>query len=225
MHSRKLASVALTVVAACGPGVATTESSTTENTSGSTTTPSTSTPTTSADPSTTTDLTTTGTSDTSGTTTDDLTTGDSTTDPACLEISITDPRDFPEQPHFTCGLPALCAEQEPLVFLWEVGGWTVSDIERARCMAAALRDRTPGQLRYQDEENDDFHTLEILGEQVIVVREYHGIGFGFSYDEHIASLDSSLVFANCLNGTADDLHTCIRDAFTDVCAETRECPS
>lgn len=168
-----------------------------------------------------------------GTTSDATTTGmttsestsDGTTGPACLDFSPEDPQDYPEQPHFTCGLAPLCPGDGPLTLLLKNTIWVASDIDRARCMATAMRDRTPGQLHFQTEESDDFHTIEILSEQVIVVDEYHGIGFGFSYDERVTFLKPPEFFADCSIGTGAEIHTCLTQGFTDVCADERGCPN
>ena len=163
-----------------------------------------------------------------GTTTDAITTSESTagsTGSACLDFSPWDPRNYPEEPHFTCGLEPLCPGEGPLVLTRKNDAWIASDIERARCMAAAMRDRTPGQLRFQTSEDNDFHTLEILGEQVIVVYEVHGLGFGYDYDERVTFLKPPDFFAECSIGTATSIHTCLTKGFTDECADERGCPN
>jgi hypothetical protein len=163
-----------------------------------------------------------GTSSTTDLTTGDETTG-GTTGPACLQIDHGgDPGQWPEQPEFTCGLSPTCPGEGTVVFKPTFPGSTTNDIDRARCMAAALRDRTPGLLEF--EESGTVHTLEVLGEQVIRREEYEGIGFGYSWFEWVEPLQPPEFFADCAEGTASEVRDCLIFATTDECVETFECP-
>lgn len=174
---------------------------------------------------------------TDGTTTDatttDATTGDATTidlttGDTCLEHEIEDPGEWPEELVLGCQLDELCAGATPLEFD-PLGndGWTVEDIDRAHCMATAMRDRTPGKLLYQETEEGgtgDFFVIEIHGEQVSLRHTHEGLGFGFDYKERVTFLREPAFFADCAGGTAAEVHTCLAQGFTDECATQLECP-
>lgn len=160
-----------------------------------------------------------------GTTIEEGSSGEGTTAaPVCLEFHDGRVADTPVV-HFTCGLPTLCGDGEPPLFIPEGNdGWTVDDLERARCMAAALRDRTPGVIAYQEPAlGHHTFTIEILDEEV-VLREDWLEDFNWSYDETVKFLKPTEFFAACADGSAFALHGCLGEAFTEVCGTELMCP-
>lgn len=226
---RKIYAFSLLLTVGCGPETGMTDSST--GMPSTSEEPTTTAPTT-GEPGTTS---TTAPTSTDGTMTDattgDATTIDLTTGDTCLEHTIGDPGDWPEELVLGCHLDELCAGETPLEFdPLEKSGWTVDDIDRARCMATAMRDRTPGKLLYQqtDPENGgetgDFFVIEIHGEQVSLRHEHEGLGFGYDYLERVTFLREPAFFTACAGGTATEVHECLTQGFTDECATQLECP-
>jgi hypothetical protein len=216
---RKIWSFCFIYIAACGPETATTESdptSTSEpdsSSGGTTTAPTTDTPTGStSDPPT-----------TASTGPDtDSSTGEQTTGSACLEFA-NDRVNDDVAVQFTCGLPLLCGGGEP-VFFFAGDGVTTDDIETARCLAAALRDRTPGTIQYQQPSlGHHVTTIEILGEQA-VHRDDFLQDFNWTYDEKVTFLRPTEFFTDCAEGSAFAVFNCLEDAFLDECAGELECP-
>ncbi len=199
------------LLTACGPETATTEGSSDAASTGAASTSSgetTTQPTTSA-------------ADTSNATTDAST----TTGGVCIEFKTEIYDDAPTQPLNTCGLGELCPGDGPLWYTDDGKGWQTDDFMRARCMAAAMRDRTPGQIQYQQPAlGHDIYTLEILGEQVIVRNDYVN-DFNYAYSERVTFLKPPEFFAECAVGTGNSVHGCLENGFTDECATTLDCPN
>lgn len=228
------------LLAACGGDVGTTDTSTGTSTSDESTGPTPTTdepePTTSGGIMTTdvmtTDATTGSTTDgatTDATTTDATTTGtttDGTTGPACLEHSIADPEEYPDELVLGCQLDELCPGEGPMTFQPDGNEWTTNDIDRGRCLVTAMRDRTIGTLRFQEgEEGDlDAYTIEIHGEQVSLRHIRAGFGFDYAYEERVTFLRETEFFTACVTGDANAVHTCLEDGFTADCATELECP-
>lgn len=204
----------------CGPGLPGDSDSATDS-DGSTSSGSTSSGATTTDAPT---ATTTGEPATSSSTTDAPATTGTTGDPGvCLDWEANDPGlEFP--PELSCGLPELCAGDGPLQFVIDGGtiedpdAVSTADLQRARCMAAALRDRLPGQIRFGTEfglGSDDYE-LEILGASAIRRRSYMQ---DFSFDKHVRvrPLLPADAYAACAEGTAKEIWACLRKGFEDVC--------
>lgn len=143
----------------------------------------------------------------------------------CLELSYD--VDDPATPVWmlTCGLPELCPGEDPLIF--QVSGddilapqtVEVDDIERARCMAAALRDRIPGQIRWWSEAAGHDYSLEILGETALV-RSIESITMlidGFDAYEALRRLHPPEFFAACADGDAMQVWLCLMGSVEPEC--------
>lgn len=141
----------------------------------------------------------------------------------CHDWAANDPGlEFP--PELSCGLPELCAGDGPLQF--EIDGGSLenpdsvstADLTRARCMAAALRDRLPGQIRFGAAHGlgSDDYELEILGADAIRRRSYLQ---DFSFDKYVRvrPLLPAEAYEGCAQGTAKEIWACLRTGFEDVC--------
>ena len=158
-------------------------------------------------------------------TTEDGSSGEGTTAaPVCLEFFNARVNDDVVV-QFTCGLPTLCGDGEPVLFVTDgLDGWTVDDIERARCLAAALRDRTPGVIAYQEPAlGHHIFEIEILGEEV-VVREDWLEDFTWDYRETVTFLKPIEFFVDCAEGSAFAVHKCLSEGFTEECGTELMCP-
>lgn len=172
---------------------------------------------------------------TTGTATEVPTTGtasgepESTTKPAeaCLEHEYAG--EFPPAWKLTCGLPDLCGSEEPLMFttsnleVFDPGEVEVEDLERARCMAAALRDRSPGQIAWEQVVGVDAVwaplSLEIVGDAALV-RSVRGVKEGIIDEdtfEVIRPLRPSEFFAACAEGDALAVWLCLMDSVEPTC--------
>lgn len=202
--------IVLLCLLACGP-----EPATTDTTGGSSS--STSTGASTGQP--------TGGDGSTGTTTGDVSsdTGATTDAGVCHDWEATDPgQDFPSE--LSCGLPELCPGDAPLEFILAGGSLespdsvTTADIARARCMAAALRDRTPGQISFGAPLaiGSDHYVLEILGPTVIRRRS---MSEDFAFDKYVRvrPLLPPDAYAGCAEGTAKQVWTCLTKSFEDVC--------
>lgn len=151
-------------------------------------------------------------------------TSDATTGAAYIETDKHE--EIPEQ-SMTCGLPELCPGAVPLTFdIIEPDGWTTDDIDRARCMAAAMRDRTPGIVSFQHyggNAGEDLRTIEILGGQAIVTHT-ESSDFNVDYTERLVLVQIPAYFDECANGSASAIHQCLTEGFDVVCIDTLTCP-
>lgn len=207
---RRLLASLLGLAAAC------TERPTSEDTDGDTTTAVT----TSATASTTADV------PTGGTTDEDT----AMTEP-CLEQTYNG-ESSPAAWMLTCNLPELCPGAEPLMFevesdldLLEPGAVTVDDLERARCMLEALRDRTQGHVTWDILLDDAVvraaFSLEIVLDRVLV----HSARFPVeliepgphNIHERYHQLRESEFFHDCLAGDAKAVFLCLVDAAVPEC--------
>jgi hypothetical protein len=159
-------------------------------------------------------------------TTGDATTGEQTTGPVCLEHTIADPREYPEELVLGCQLSELCPGEGPMEFQKDGDQWTTNDLDRGHCMVTAMRERTIGTLRYQEgmEADLDSYTIEIHGEQVSLRHIREGFGFDYAYEERVTFLREPAFFTACIAGDANAVHECLEDGFTDECATELECP-
>lgn len=174
---------------------------------------------------------------TTGESTNDATTGTtgttddpSTGEPACLDV-----HEFGFDPdlEFTCGLPELCPGDASLVFdlaggVEDLGVESISDVERARCMIAALRDRTPGHFMIRvwpkDQLGEDELRDEIFGDTA-ARRRVSQNDFNIDRFEFVKPLRPPQFFADCLaDGSDSALWACLWDAFEDTCVTTLACP-
>ncbi|MBZ5712777.1 hypothetical protein [Nannocystis pusilla] len=175
---------------------------------------------------------TTSTTSTATTTTEVPTSGsgepDTTTEAAepCLEHSYSDPD--PDAWMLTCGLPELCAGDEPLVFITssddilDPGEVQVDDLQRARCMAAALRDRSPGQIAWWHVADVVVRlspvSLEIAGDRALahsVADNVHGSQP--NVHEAVYPLRPPEFFAACAEGDALAVWLCLMDSVEPTC--------
>lgn len=150
------------------------------------------------------------------------TTGDQT---ECLELMYE--LDEPSMPPWmaTCTLPELCPGEQALVFQLGTGDifdpQTVEtdDLPRARCMAAALRDRTPGQIRWWSDEVGREYSLEILGDLVLArsIETITELIDGFDAQEALFALRPREFFEACAFGDAMEVWLCLMDAVEPGC--------
>lgn len=141
----------------------------------------------------------------------------------CLDWEAPDPGEaFPAA--LTCGLAELCAGAGALQFTVDGGSLTMpdavstDDIQRARCMASALRDRTPGVLRFTVPLSlgSDDHELEILGDDAIRRHAYQN-DFNFEKSVRVRPLLPPADYAACAEGTAKQVYLCLVAGFVDAC--------
>jgi hypothetical protein len=150
---------------------------------------------------------------------------DTTAEP-CLEHSYTS--GHPLVWKTTCGLPELCSGDEPLMFTttnidaMDPGEVEVEDLERARCMAAALRDRAPGQFAWSQVIGTEVIwspiSLEIVGDTALV-RNVQGIHVPELDDTHeaIYPLRPPEFFAACAEGDTLAVWLCLMDSVEPTC--------
>ncbi|PCC73589.1 hypothetical protein SAMN02745121_07337 [Nannocystis exedens] len=149
---------------------------------------------------------------------------------ACLEDIH--PGDlWPEiEPAVTCGGLELCPGDDPIVFeldgpgIWDDLSTPTSvetDLERARCLATALRDRTPGQFMFlpvRGREVLHLFGLEIVGELVVIRSERASCELIYPepkschVKERLRVLRPPEYFADCVDGDALALWRCLLDA-------------
>jgi hypothetical protein len=173
----------------------------------------------------------TSTSSTSSTSSGVPTSGEpSTGEPVCIDFYMEgyDPDEELTPPLFTCGLPELCpgANGKPLVFTGD-NPVTTADIERGRCMVAAMRDRTPGLFRFtvQPILGYDTTTIEILGE-TILVRRHSLSDFNEDYSEGGYQLFAPELYAPCVDSTATLVLKCLTEGYAKACvSEPLMCPN
>ncbi len=209
------------VILACGPENAGTDGTGTATTGAATST---------GEPGTTSDAST-G-SSTAAPTTGAPTTGEPTTgEPVCIDFFMMDYDQNVEipPPLFTCGLPELCPgpDGEPLVFTDETQFITTKDLERAHCMGAAMRDRTPGLFRFTVWPilGFDTTTIEILGE-TILVRRHVLSDFNEDYSEKGHRLFAPEEYAKCTTGSAAIVLKCLTEGYEETCvSEPLMCPA
>lgn len=134
----------------------------------------------------------------------------------------------PESPPswmLTCGSPELCPGDGPLIFTlgstntYDPGSAETADLERARCMAAALRDRTPGQLHFWSGEVGREFSLEILGELALgrSVATINDINDSYGAYEGLYRLHPPEHFFACAAGDALQVWLCLVDFGPDAC--------
>lgn len=172
------------------------------------------------------------TSTTTPTTTGEPTSTGSTTgdEAACLEAAHRGDG-YPMDWMLTCDLPELCPGEDLLVFqlgiddLLDPGTVDVDDLERARCMAAALRDRTPGRLEWAVVVGFEaiFYPLglEVLGDTALA----HAVRFPVTLDlpgpknvhESLHLLRPPEFFADCADGDAMQVWLCLVDSVEPDC--------
>lgn len=217
LHVQRILAVLTFVVGlACGPGGVDTTST------GSATTETT-------EPDATSTSTTTSGAPTSG---EPTSTGEpSTGEPVCIDFYMDgyDPDEELTPPLFTCGLPELCpgADGKPLVFDAGNDPVTTGDIERGRCMVAAMRDRTPGLFRFTVWPilGYDTTTIEILGE-TILVRRHVLSDFNEDYREGGYQLFAPELYAPCVDSTATLVLKCLTEGYSAACvSEPLMCPN
>ncbi|WAS93494.1 hypothetical protein [Nannocystis punicea] len=163
-----------------------------------------------------------------GTTAETPTTGESTTEAPqpCLEHNYTG--GAPGAWMLTCGLPELCGGDEPLTFFTTSpdalapGEVEVDDLERARCMAAALRDRTLGQITWWHVVDVQVVSAPVSLEIVLhtaFVRSVAGSTLLEQDDtyEGIYDLRPPEFFADCAEGDALAVWLCLVDAIEPQC--------
>ena len=155
----------------------------------------------------------------------------STGEPVCIDFYMIDydPNEELTPPLFTCGLPELCpgAEGKPLVFDAGDNPVTTQDIERGRCMVAAMRDRTPGLFRFTVWPilGYDTTTIEILGE-TILVRRHVLSDFNEDYSEGGYQLFAPELYAPCVDSTATLVLKCLTEGYSEACvSEPLMCPN
>lgn len=158
------------------------------------------------------------------------TTSEHSTDGAgCLFWEASDPeQQYP--PEFTCGLPERCPGDGPLVFvvdgpLGDPDSVQTDDIDRARCMAAALRDRLPGQMFFGRQLGLGFdrRELEVVGLDVIDRLDYIE-DFNFEKTATILPLLPPDDFAECAEGTALQIWMCLTRSYEEACTLLFDCP-
>ncbi|MDC0722284.1 hypothetical protein [Nannocystis bainbridge] len=177
--------------------------------------------------STTSNSTTTSTATTESPTTEAPTTGGTTDAPdPCLEHRYASGGSHAWM--LTCGLPELCGGAEPLLFSTTTlepsapEEIEVDDLDRARCMAAALRDRTPGQIAWSQVVGPDVIfsplSLEIV-QGTALVRNVDGLQEFVLPDtyEGMYPLRPPEFFAACAEGDALALWQCLMDAVEPAC--------
>ncbi len=133
----------------------------------------------------------------------------------------------------TCDAAELCAGEGRLWFRLEgvdffepdydaATAAETNELERARCLARALRDRTPGQFLFAPILGDDTPYLfgrEIVGELVVERGEANGCKLlapepvGCHVNERLRVLRPPEFFAGCVDGDALALWRCLFDAF------------
>jgi hypothetical protein len=140
----------------------------------------------------------------------------------CLDWETFDPGD-PFPPELTCGLPELCPGDAPLLFM--VAGppadpttVEVADLDRARCMAAAMRDRQKGQVFFSVDEGgwDNLYELEILGPQAILRHHLH-IDFNVEKWARVRELLPSEQYDTCSAGDAREVWLCLTQFYMEEC--------
>lgn len=160
--------------------------------------------------------------------------GNATSDPEapCIEERYDDVD--PQTWVLTCGLPELCPGESPLVFVTSTGDVAdpgvakVTDLERARCMVAALRDRTFGQLTWSvDLGFVVTASLEIFAPDTAIVRD---VGPDNSSEpnvnERLHPLREPEFFADCVDGDDTEIFICLRDSILPECQPgSLECPN
>ncbi|MBA3546277.1 MAG: hypothetical protein H0T76_07340 [Nannocystis sp.] len=155
----------------------------------------------------------------------------STGEPVCIDFYMEqyDPNEEITPPLFTCGLPELCPgpDGKPLVFTQENDLVATKDIERGRCMAKAMRDRTPGLFRFTVWPilGFDTTTIEILGE-TILVRRHVLSDFNEDYGERGHQLFAPEKYTPCVDGPAAVVLKCLTDGYSEACvSEPLSCPN
>lgn len=156
---------------------------------------------------------------------------DATTGEACIEDIHPGDFWFGEEPTLTCGAPELCADDSPLQFELDGPGvldgdfsnpTTVeTDLERARCLIAALRDRTPGQFVFLPVHTPDIlhvYGLEILGDLAVTRSDRAECELiapepkSCYAHERLRVLRPPEFFASCIDGDARTLWLCLYDS-------------
>lgn len=152
-------------------------------------------------------------------------TPDGTTGTACLEVEYP-PKWGPGDDlgwELGCGFPELCPGDEPLVFSIEGDldapiSVETKDLERGRCMAAALRDRQLGQFAFTPIDQGGLvvgrYSLEIVGEQAIARSEPSLCQLQNLCETHEALrlLRLPSFFSECVDGDAKALFLCLSDS-------------
>jgi len=142
----------------------------------------------------------------------------------CLELEYTS--DVQPTWMLTCGLPELCPGDEPLVFTTtkiDAGEVEVDDLDRARCMVAALRDRSLGQIAWWQVADVDVIwaplSLEIVGHTALTrgVRGSPELLSGIDTYEAIRPLRPPEFFAACADGDALAVWLCLMDSVEPMC--------
>ncbi|MCY1008584.1 hypothetical protein OV079_24085 [Nannocystis pusilla] len=154
---------------------------------------------------------------------------DMMTEAACLEEIHPGDLGFGSEPALTCGGLELCPGDDPIVFQLDGPGLAEdlssptsveTDLERARCLATALRDRTPGQFLFVpviDTEIPYVFGLEVVGE-LVVARSDRGLCEAIEPEpkschvhERLRVLRPPEYFADCVDGDAIALWRCLVD--------------
>jgi hypothetical protein len=177
---------------------------------------------------------TTGTTDPTTGTTATPTTGepDATTGEPCLESVHPGDLLFGESPELTCGAAELCPGDGPITFQLAGPGLAdhdfsspssaETDLERARCLAAALRDRTPGQFLLLPVDGGEILYIfgrEVVGELALERSELAECVLiapepkSCHVRERLRVLRPPEFFAACVDGDALALWKCLHDAF------------
>jgi hypothetical protein len=154
--------------------------------------------------------------------------------PPCLELRYSD--DAPQTWMLTCGLPELCPGDGPLMFFTSTGDVSdpgvakVNDLERARCMVAALRDRTFGQLTWWIDVGFVYTaSLELLADDAALTRSVDTSELidpaPLNVREGLHPLRAPGFFADCEDGDATQLYKCLMDSVLPECLpEPLMCP-
>ncbi|WP_434418135.1 hypothetical protein [Nannocystis pusilla] len=173
----------------------------------------------------------TSTSEPAATTTSTPTTGglDMMSEAACLEEIY--PGDLSTAPELalTCGGPELCPGDDAIIFKLDGPGLAddlssptsvETDLERARCLAKTLRDRTPGQFLFIPVIGTEIpyvFGLEIIGD-LVVARSDRGTCEAIEPEppschvqERLRVLRPPEYFADCVDGDALALWRCLLD--------------
>jgi hypothetical protein len=160
--------------------------------------------------------------------------GSTTPTSGCNSLEIFHPGELwsDEAPELTCGAAELCPGEDPIVFALVGEGLldgdflspssAETDIPRARCLAAALRDRTPGQfllLPVQGNEVLHIFAREIVGDLAVERTDRAGCELiapepeSCYVHERLRELRPPEFFATCIEGDALALWLCLYDAF------------
>lgn len=151
-------------------------------------------------------------------------TADTTGETVCFAVDYPSKRGPPNDPGWElgCGFPALCPGELPVVFsiagdLDAPTSVETGELERARCMARALRDRQFGQFAFMPVDADGWvvglYSLEIVGEQALARGEPGQCQLENPCKTHEALrlLRPPEFFAACVDGDARALFLCLWD--------------